>query len=204
MNSYAITKTKFWRYRLPIVQVALALCLLLVASEQQRRYEDWFFKAYPKALEIDYAYNPPARLIALLLCGPGILVPHGTSYYDPDQHVFQAASILSVGFFWFCVGIVIDRKSRVNGFPITAGILKSLGYALLLAFSAVVVVDRIERIDLQLYSGLRQYLATYGLRARILMEFVTIAWFLAIVAMSAWGLLRSIQGASSRILRRVS
>ena len=57
------------------MQVALALCLLFAANEQQKRHDDWFFKAYPKAFEIDYAYNPPARLIALLLCGPGILVP---------------------------------------------------------------------------------------------------------------------------------
>jgi hypothetical protein len=178
--------------------------LLVIAGEQQRRHDEWFFKAYPKAFEIDYAYNPPARLIALLVCGPGILVPHGTAPYDPYQHLFQAISLLSVGVFWFCVGIALDRRSTVRTFTITSGVLKCFGYALLLAFSGLVLVDRAKVVDLQLYWDIRRYLAIYGLRARILMEFVTIAWSLAIFVMCARGLFRSIQGTFSRILQKTS
>src|SRR5262245_30331359 len=94
-------------------------------------------------------------------------------------------------------------RSRVHEITITSGILKCLGYALLLAFSVLVLLNRIETVNLQIYN-LRQYLAGYGLRAQILMEFVTIAWFLAIFAMSAWGLLRSILGTSRGVLRRIS
>jgi len=193
MAGFAAQSTTSWRYRLPIVQVALAVGLLIVAGEQQKRYYGWFFKVHPNAFEIDYAYNPPARLIALLICGPGILVPRGTAPYDPDQHFFQGCSLLFVGVFWFWIGIVVERKSGVPDFSLTAGAMKCLGYALLLAYSAGVLLDTVRRINLQ-FRWDYPYLHTYGLRARILMDFATIAWFLAVSAICTTGILHAIRG----------
>jgi hypothetical protein len=74
-----------WRYRLPIIQAFLALLLFSLAIQEQNRYDEWFFRTHSRAFEIDNAYNPPARLVALLICGPGLLIPFGTRRVEVES-----------------------------------------------------------------------------------------------------------------------
>jgi hypothetical protein len=166
-----------WRYRLPLLQGFLAVLLLLVAGYEHKAYYDWFFKAYPQAFEIDYSYNPPARLIALVICGPGLVVPSGTNAYDPSWRFAQVSAVFCVMAFWFLLGWLIDRRMRGLGPVIRNSLLRSTAYG---AF-AVLLFGFCEKFAYPISSAVRNgelrfILSFHGLRARPLMDFAAILW----------------------------
>jgi hypothetical protein len=183
-----------WRYWLPILQGVLALALLVLAKYQQNKYDDWLVSTYPRAFEIDNAYNPPARLIALLICGPGILIPTGTQPYDPTAQVAHGLSIFSVMLFWFVLGRLLgqkesDRKSVIRGLG-RAALYVAL-FLFLVQFGWI-LVSNIRQV-LQFPMSFH-YLSLYGLRARILMDFIGVTWLAALSAFSVWQFVASLKG----------
>jgi hypothetical protein len=174
----------------------LALVLLSVALFQQENYYDWFFRAHPKAFEIDYAYNPPARLVALVICGPGLLIPFGTSPYDSTARWIQGISIFSVMAFWFSLGWLVDRRSRGRGPIIHVWLLRSAVYCVLLVMFGFLCWTAASVISSQLrFPTFYEYLRLYGLRARILLDFVATAWFGGLSAFCLRQFVVSLKGA---------
>ena len=166
-----------WRYRLPILCGLLALILFFVAEYEHKRYYEWFVRTYPRAFEIDNSYNPPARLIALLICGPGILIPSGTNPYDPAWHWNQFLSIFCVMVFWFVLGWLIDRRSQSCG-PIVGPLLRSVVYAALVVCLVFLCETPARLIGNEVRNdSLHFSLHFHGLAALILMDFVSILWF---------------------------
>jgi len=192
--------TKSWKFRLPILQGILASLLLLAAAYQQGRYYNWFFRTYPKAFEIDYGYNPPARLIALFICGPGILIPSGSNAYNLSKPLL-GISVLCVMAFWFWVGLLVDRKSRGRGPIIRSNLLRGAVYGALLLFlgflwcnlGPIAVLD--NQFGPTFHHDLSLYLSVYGLRAHFWMDFIAVLWLGGLSVLCAWQFVVSLKTA---------
>ena len=170
--------------------------LLVTAGYEHNRYYDWFFKAYPQAFEIDYSYNPPARLIALVICGPGLLIPSGTNPYDPSWRFAQVSAVFSVMAFWFLLGWFIDRRMRGLGPVLRNSLLRGVGYGALV----VLLLGFCEKFAYPISSTVRNgelgfILSFHGLRARPLMDFVAILWMGGLSVFCAGQFFVSVKGA---------
>jgi hypothetical protein len=159
---------------------------------QQNRYYAMLERSHP-VMEADYAYNPPARLAALLICGPAILVPIGAHVYDPSIRSW-IFSVIAVSIFWFWFGWMIDRKAEGRS-PIIKSDLRrvSLYFTFLvqLGFLGWKVADQVRSVMGDPY--LPAYVEEYGLSAVTLLDVGAGLWILAAIGFCSWQILASIQ-----------
>ena len=165
-----------WRYRLPIVQLFLAPALLFLDSHQQNRYYQELEILHPQ-WEPDYGYNPSARLVAALLCGPGIVVPNGTWPYAPSAHIRQALSLLLMSASWFWLGWLLDRRLRGQGPVIRNPLMRAVAYFLLLIVLGLLgwkLIHDVQRFSIDPMFAL--YLKRYGAHAIVHLDFAAALW----------------------------
>jgi hypothetical protein len=171
-----------WRYRLPIIQAFLVVLLFSLAIQEQNRYDEWFFRTHPRAFEIDNAYNPPARLVALLICGPGLLIPFGTRRVEVESFLALLITFVCVVGFWFWVGLLVERNFSGRRPRLWSSLWRCSFYAEVLYVLSFVLRERTILLTLHLDANIRQYLAVYGLRAQFLLDLAALGWLLGLFA----------------------
>ena len=172
-----------WRYRLPIIQAFLVVLLFSLAIQEQNRYDEWFFCTHPRAFEIDNAYNPPARLVALLICGPGLLIPFGTRRVEVESFLALLITFVCVVGFWFWVGLLVERNFSGRRPSLWSSLWRCSFYAAVPYVLSFVLRERTIFLTLQLDANIRQYLAVYGLRAQFLLDLAALGWLLGLFAL---------------------
>jgi hypothetical protein len=94
-----------WMCTLPVVMLLVTVVLMFLASGQE-------LKA-PHASDTPFAFQPPARLFAELINGPGFyltfLVPGLTLF---GRHLYDFGRLLGVIIFWTWIGWGLDGRFR--------------------------------------------------------------------------------------------
>ena len=85
---------------IPAIAASAAALLLIPAAKQQHVYYEEQVRQFPNLLDPDYAYSPPARLLALITLGPSVLVPYGFSSAAVERPIFLPISVGAVFLFW--------------------------------------------------------------------------------------------------------
>lgn len=182
-----------WRFRLSLIQMCLASTLLFVAARQQDHYYQALERSSP-VWEPDYAYNPPARLIALLVSGPGVLVPFGTHPYIPSAHLANVVSVVFISAFWFWIGGLIDRRVKGQGPIIRPDALRGATYFLFLAALGLMSWTLVENVRRFTSDPIfPAYVKQYGLRAMVLLDFAGALWLIGAFGFCIWQFVDSLQ-----------
>ena len=187
-----------WRYRLPVVQLFLASALLFLAARQQDHNYHQLERLHPQ-WEPDYVYNPSARLVAALLCGPGILVPNGTWPYIPSAHFRQALSLLFVSASWFWLGWLLDRRMSGQGPVIRNPPMRAVAYFLLLIVLGLLgwkLIHDVQRFSSDPMFG--AYLKRYGVHAIVHLDSAAALWLVVAFGVGMRNFVASLGRFSSR------
>ena len=165
-----------WMWVLPIVMLFATALLIFLASTQ----EDQFWASHPGLTDTPWEFQPPARLVAQLVNGPGFYL----TFFLPGIKVFghrlhDLGRLGGVAIFWTWIGWGLDSRFRGT----TRVIIKSPWrrasvYALLLGLS----VTFIWAIVLRLNSPspmLWELLHSWGLWMSFLGDYANLIWLVA-------------------------
>jgi hypothetical protein len=173
------------RWLIPVIAVCAAALLLEIAGRQQRAYYEDLAIRFPNLAEQDYAYSPPARLVALVVVGPGVLVPSGFSPSGLERPIFLVMTLTAVFVFWSCL-MWLSRNSETEvplgdrAIRLTVGGFLASISAVAAAFSVSRLVHDVDSVSWQLFW---YFVKHYGFATVLWMDLAAVLWFLSIAVM---------------------
>jgi len=162
-----------WMWTLPILMVLATVVLMLLASEQE-------LKA-PHPSDTPFAFQPPARLFAELLNGPGFyltsLLPGLTLF---GRHLYDFGRLAGTAIFWAWIGWSLDGRLRgTSKAVIRVGWARAGVHAILLALCILFIWGTLSGLYLDglLFSRLLwDELPVTGLWLAVLAKYAAIPW----------------------------
>jgi uncharacterized membrane protein YqhA len=171
-----------WTLILPVVMLAITTVLVFLTAIQDQQ----FWATHPHFSDTPWEIQPPARLFAELINGPGFYL----TFLCPGIRVFglnlrDFGRLAGVVVFWTWIGWGLDR--RVLGLStsiIRRRWLRASVYAVLLGLTILFIWGTLEILDShQMLPSKdlwhhRRSLFALGLRASALAEYAAIPWAL--------------------------
>lgn len=122
-----------WRILLPVLMLALSSFLMVLEKIRQPMIAGW-----------GTGWEAPARVVNSLINGPGFYLSAHVPLPIPDTLLrslnYDADRLLGIGFFWFLIGLSVDRRRSKYAIdqrhPISAGVMFMIA-ALFCAFFGV-------------------------------------------------------------------
>jgi hypothetical protein len=165
-----------WMWVLPSTMLVCTTFLIFLAAKQ----EEQFFQSS----DTPWAFQPPARLVAQLLNGPGFLLTFLVPGVTIRGHyIYDFGRLAGVVLFWTWVGWELDRRTRdTRKYIITIPWLRGWIYATLFGLSVLMLVGTV--LDLHssglLFSHLLwDEISVWGLWISVLAKYAGILWFIA-------------------------
>lgn len=177
MTAMSKAKITRWAYSLPLFAVIVTSLLLVYAPTQ----DEAFYRANPGSRGYMAIHCAPAWTLAALINGPAFLL--GSVVRLPLREPFDGLGrLIAVAAFWFCVGVVLDRRNRGTATPlITATSLNLVVQLSLLGISALLLVVFVGFcIDMLSwnFTHLRDSLRLFGLRSPVFVATGTTIWLI--------------------------
>lgn len=159
---------------MPVAMTMAAAILLPIGGAQYCAYQCNFLLEHRNAMHLEYGYNPPARLLALVLVGPASLAPHGFERAHPFGLVSYPKALAYVFVFWVVLLRLLKTRPGLSVIRKTAPIGVRLFVAAVIAFvSYQFITDGVRQSSMREWS---QWWPLYGFSASLLVHYVAGAW----------------------------
>ena len=175
MNVTKLERKVRWLWNLPTGMSAITIVLMVLTPIQETKFwEDHHTARY-------WEVQPPARLFAELLNGPGFFLTYrlrGIQLFGQD--VYDFGRLVGVVIFWTWIGWALDRRLAGIRMPIIKlRWLRASIYAVLVGLVALfigAVLSDLHSLQMLPSTLLWAHLRTWGLHASVLARYVMLAW----------------------------
>lgn len=191
-----------WRMRwvIPICAVIATSLLLLLAARQESQHQRQFHQDLPEASHIDYAYSAPARIVALIVGGPGVLL--ASRGFQFVGFVFGIAAVLLS---WHGLLFFIRRRAILKGDGVRGRVIL---YCCIAVIAAVAGVHALAEFftDIRSLGGplFWHVVRSYGLATVLWMNCGVALWMFVIAALMIRVLIDGMAGSARSDSRTTS